>query len=234
MTMIPFTNFTKGEIAPELQARIDTNQYASAAKKVRNFIIQRYGGLAFRPGFRLVGEVDDVSRNVRYIPFQFNIEQSYIMALDHYGMRLLAAGGFVVEDNLQITSITQATNAQLTVPFHEYVGGERIYLHGISGMVELNGRYARVVSIIDASTFTIDIDTRSFGTFTGSNGTLRSAPPLPPPPPPGSTEPAPAPTPPPEPAALPPPPTTTTGGGTGGDAGSLFFTDAFFDDGTAK
>lgn len=204
MTLIPFTNFTKGEIAPELRSRIDTNQYGAAAKKVRNFIIQRYGGLAFRPGFRLVGEVDNVLFNNRYIPFQFNIEQAYIMALDHQGMRLLANGGFVVEDNLQITAITKAANAQVTAAFHAYAVGDRIFFNGISGMVELNGRYARVVSVIDADNFTIDIDTTNFTTFVSSTGIVRTAAP--------TAEPAPAP--PPEPTAEPPPPETTDSGGT--------------------
>lgn len=212
MTLIPFTNFTKGEIAPELRSRIDTNQYGAAAKKVRNFIIQRYGGLAFRPGFRLVGEVDNKDWNVRYIPFQFNIEQSYVMALDHHGMRLLAHGGFVVEDNLKITGITKAVNAQITVAHHGYTNGERIYLSGIGGMTQLNGRYARVVNVLDVNNFTIDIDTTNFGTFTSSTGITRTAPPA---------EPTPAPSPPPEPTPEPPPPETTDSGGSGGGAGGL-------------
>jgi len=210
MTALPFTNFTKGEISPELQARIDTSQYGAAAKKVRNFIIQRYGGLSFRPGFRFVGEVDDATKQVRYLPFQYNIEQAYIMALEDGNMRLLTGGGFVIEQDLQITAISKDANAQITAAYHDYEVGDRLYLQGITGMVELNDRYVTVVSVLDADNFTIDVNTTSFSTFVSSTGDVRVGAPTPPDPPPPD---------PPAPPAQPDPPSTTTGGGSGSATG---------------
>ena len=211
MSTIPFTNFTKGEISPELQARLDTRQYGAAAKRIRTFIIQRYGGLSFRPGFRFVGEVDDVAVTERYLPFQFNIEQAYIMSLGDEQMRLMALGGMVIEDNLLITAITKAANAQVTAAFHAYEVGDRVALDGIVGMTELNGRTPLVVSVIDADNFTIDIDTTTYGTFVSSSGTARVGAPPPPPAPPA---------PPPAPPAAPEPPPVAGGGGSGSDVGS--------------
>lgn len=212
--MVPFTNFTKGEVSPELYSRMDTSQYQASAKKVRNFIIQRYGGLSFRPGFRLVAEVDagSLDHDFKYIPFQFNIEQSYIMALGNQGMRLLAAGGVVLEEDLQITAITKAANAQVTAAFHAYVVGDRVYFSGVTGMTELNGLYGYVVSVIDAGNFTVGIDTRTFGTFASTAGAVRAAAPPPPLPPP---------TPPPVPPEPTPEPPTTYSGGSGAGAGRL-------------
>jgi hypothetical protein len=210
--VIPYTNFTKGEIAPELQARIDTNQYQAGARRVRNFIIQRYGGLAFRPGFRFVGEVDNPDHNIRYLPFQYNIEQSYIMALEDQQMRFLTGGGFVLEEDLQITAISKAANAQLTVAFHDYVVGQRLYFSGIVGMTELNYQTGRVVSVVDANNFTIDIDTTSYSTFVSSVGTARVGAPTPVPPDPAPPAPPPA---------EPDPPLTSGGGGSGSDVGEL-------------
>lgn len=210
MSTIPFTNFTKGEISPELQARIDTSQYEASAKKVRNFIIQRYGGLCFRPGFRFIGEVDDPDKTVRYIPFQYNIEQAYIMALEDERMRLLTGGGFVIEDNLKITAITKEAQARVTAAFHDFDVGDRIYLNGIVGMTEMNGRSASVVAVHDANNFSIDVNSINFGTFVSSDGTARvGAPPAPPPDPPL----------PPTPPPLPDPPDTAVGGGSGSDIG---------------
>lgn len=212
MSLIPFTNFTKGEVSPELQARIDTTQYGSAAKRVRNFIIQKYGGLSFRPGFRVVGEVDNSEHNIRYIPFKFNLEQTYIMALENEQMRLLTNGGFVIEDNLQITAITKAVNAQVTAAYHGLEVGQRVYFDGITGMTELNYQTAYVMSVPSADTFTIDIDTTDFTTFVSSTGIVRGAPPAPIPPDPA---------PPPAPPAPPDPPPTTGGGGSGSSIGDL-------------
>jgi hypothetical protein len=212
MSMIPFANFTKGELAPELQARIDTSQYGAAAKRIRNFIIQRYGGLSFRPGFRLVGEVDDADVHIKYVPFQYNMEQAYIMALQNGEMRLLTSGGFVIEDSLQITAITKAANAQVTAAYHGYTVGQRIYFNGITGMTELNNRHATVVSVVGTNDFTIDIDTTDYSTFVSSTGIVRGAPPSAPP-----ADPTP-----PTPGTAPPaPPPTTDGGGSGGSTGEL-------------
>lgn len=210
MSMIPFANFTKGEFAPELQARIDTNQYGAAAKRVRNFIIQRYGGLSFRPGFRLVAEVDDVDKITRYFPFQYNMEQSYVLAMEDENMRLLTSGGVVIEENIEITAITKAVNAQVTALFHDYEVGDRIYFSGIEGMTELNGQSATVASVVDVDNFTINLNTSGYSDFIASDGATRVGPPAAPPAP--EAPPA-APTPPPD------PPPVTGGGGSGTDVG---------------
>jgi hypothetical protein len=204
MSMIPFANFTKGELAPELQARIDTPQYVAAAKRIRNFIIQKYGGLSFRPGFRLVAEVDDADKVTRYFPFQYNIEQSYVMALEDENMRLLTGGGVVIEQDIEITAITKAVNAQITAVFHDYEVGDRIFFSGIEGMEELNGQSALVASVINVDNFTIDHNTSGYSDFVSSAGDTRVGPPAAPPAP---EPPPPAPTPPPD-----PPPVTDSGG----------------------
>lgn len=205
---VPIVNFSKGEIAPELFARIDVEQYNAGAKKVRNFIIQPYGGLASRPGFRVIGEVDDAAAEGRLIPFQassLTADAAYVVAAQDGSARLLSGGGFVLEEGLKITDITKAVNAKITAPYHGYAVGARIFLNGIEGMTELNERFAKVVSVIDDSNFTININTVGYSTFTGSDGTLRTAPPPTPP----------TPTPPDPPVVPDPPPTTGGSGGSG-------------------
>lgn len=74
-----------------------------------------------------------------------------------------------------ITSISQAVNAVVatSVP-HQYVAGQtlRFSIPAVSGMIELNAsaqnnyRYATVVRVVDAYSFTIDIDTTAFTAFT--------------------------------------------------------------------
>lgn len=76
-------------------------------------------------------------------------------------------------------------------------------------MDEINGRVGKV-TVIDANTFSVDIDSTGFSAFTGDDTVARTAappaPPTPPTVPPPTTEPAPAPT-------VPP------GGGGGGGGG---------------
>jgi len=199
---VALPNFSKGEIAPALYGRIDTNQYNAALKRARNFIVQKYGGVTFRPGTRLVGKVDDPTQAVRLAPFQFSIDQAYALMLQQGIMRPMALGGFVLEQNTGILGATRANPCVLEVPFHGYSVGDRIYLNGIIGMVELNNRFAKVTAVPDAGHIAIDIDSTNFTPFASSDGTVNSAPPPPPP--------APPPVPPPY---VPPDPPDVGGGG---------------------
>lgn len=205
----PVLNFSKGEIGPQLYARIDANQYAAGAKRMRNVIAQRYGGAAARPGFRLVAPLEDQSKPARLIPFQYSIEQAYVLAMQQATAAPLAFGGRVLEQNTKITGATQTNPMTVTAPLHGYGIGDRVFFSGIAGMTELNGRQGVVTSVPDANTFTVDIDARTYSAFISSDGTLNVAPPPPPPP-----TPTPAPTPTPS-----PPPSTGGGGGTGASVG---------------
>lgn len=207
------TNFTKGEIAPELYGRIDSPHYRAGVKQARNFIIQKYGGLALRPGFRFVAEADDVETPLRYIPFQFSIEQAYVIVLGDASMRLLALGGIVLEDNLEIDALTLEADGQVTVPYHDYSVGDLLYLSGITGTTQLNGRFTRVASVIDTDNFTIEQSTVGMAAFVSSDGITRTGAPTPTPVPP-----------PPTPTPTPPPP-PTTGGGSGYDEGGYGYGD---------
>jgi hypothetical protein len=199
------SNFSKGEFAPALYGRVDVPQYNAGLRRGRNFVLERYGGAQFRPGFRLVYEVD-AEKQHEPIPFQFSIDQAYVPVLTDAKLYALANGGVLVENNLKITAITKAATAVLTIPFHAYAVGRQIFISGVEGMTEINFRYAQVLEVIDENTIRVDIDTRDFGDFVDSDGTERTAAPAPPP------EPEAPPPPPPDPVE---PPTTGTGGGSG-------------------
>lgn len=190
-------NFSKGEIAEELIARVDVPHYAASAKRARNVVILKYGGLTKRPGMRLVGEVYNATQPTQLISFQFSLTQAYALEFGQGYMRPAAQGGFVLEAKSTITAITSAANAQITSALHGYAVGDQVYFSGVTGMTEINGRNGFVLSVIDANNFTVGIDTTGFSAFTGdSGGVVNVAPPPPPPvvpPPPPVIIPAPAP-----------------------------------------
>jgi hypothetical protein len=51
--------FAGGELAPSLAARADQTKYLTGLRTCRNWIVQRFGGVANRPGLRFVGETRD-------------------------------------------------------------------------------------------------------------------------------------------------------------------------------
>lgn len=184
MTRAVLANFSKGEIAPLLYGRIDTAQYAAGLKVARNFLVQKYGGVTFRSGTRLVGVWDDPTVQHKLVPFQFSIDQSYVLVMGQGMMRPVAEGGFVTEQNTKITGIVLGATTTLTIPFHGYAVGDRIYFSGITGTVELNGRDGYVTGVPDANHVVVGINSTGMTAFVASDGTLNAgAPPAPPAPP---------------------------------------------------
>ena len=66
----------------------------------------------------------------------------------------------------EITAMTKATNCVITCPAHGYVIGQKIFLNNILGMVEANYQVGTVMGVADANTFSIDLDTTNYSTFT--------------------------------------------------------------------
>lgn len=211
---LPITNFSKGEFAPLLYARVDVPQYQAGAKLVENFVIQRYGGLSFRPGFRFAGEVDDFDHKYRMVPFAADQNQGYIQLFGDFQMRVLAQGGFVVEEDLKIVSATPTAPGMgiliLEIPFHAMSIGDRLYLEGNTGM-DLNGRFVEVVSVPDANHIGVNVEAATMAPLTASTGIVRVGAPPPPPAPPAPL---------PDPTPEPDPPASGGGGGSGGGLGS--------------
>lgn len=175
-------NFAKGEIAPDLYGRFDVDAYSTALRKARNVFVLKYGGLMKRPGTRLVSEVLDATRPVRLMPFQFSIEQAYALEMGHGYMRVASNGGMVLNEELQITGITNEGRAKITAAYHGYSVGNLVFLSGIDGDLgeQLNYRFFRVIEVVDAHNFRIDGDTTVMPEFTGATGgTARTGAPAP-------------------------------------------------------
>lgn len=182
----PQVNFSKGELGPYLYGRFDVESYQSALALARNVYVMKYGGICKRPGTLLVGEVLGEGYPTRLIPFQFSLTQAYALEFGNGYIAPCLQGGQLLEGELAITAITNATNAQITVAYHGYVAGDFIYLQGIVGATGtlaamLNHRTVKVVSVVDANNFTINVDTSAASVFVScAGGSTNSAPPTPP------------------------------------------------------
>jgi hypothetical protein len=72
------SSFTAGELAPNLFGRPDLRAFENGARRLRNVVIQPTGGVARRPGMVHVASLPGPAR---LIPFEFNTEQTYLLAL---------------------------------------------------------------------------------------------------------------------------------------------------------
>ena len=79
-------NFANGELNPKMQGRSDVDMYYKSAQKMRDVVTTPYGGFVRRPGTTKIGDLTDYyktqgEKDVRLIPFVFNNDQSYLLAL---------------------------------------------------------------------------------------------------------------------------------------------------------
>ena len=88
------TSFTAGELSPELLGRADLRAYANGARSLRNVFIQSTGGLTRRPGLRHIANLPGPAR---LVPFEFNTEQTYLIALTDGAMQVFMGDALVAQ-----------------------------------------------------------------------------------------------------------------------------------------
>ena len=101
-----FTNFTAGELSPRLDGRTDVGKYFNGCKKLQNFVVHPHGGASRRPGTIFVREVKNSAHNVRLIPFEFNVTQTYILEFGDQYFRIHKDGGTVVSSGTPVEVAT--------------------------------------------------------------------------------------------------------------------------------
>jgi hypothetical protein len=171
-------SFAAGEIAPSLYARVDQVRYATGLRTCRNMFGMRHGGVSNRPGTGFIGELYHQSRKARLIPFVFNADQTYVLIFEHQRIRFVRNGALILEAEKSITAITQALPALVTSSFHGYVDGDEVYVTGISGMTELNGRQFKVANAT-TNTFSLqymdgsEVDSSLFNAYVSGGAVAR-------------------------------------------------------------
>jgi len=168
--------FSRGEIDPKLNSRVDLAAYFASLSQCRNAFVPRSGGIVSRPGTEWVGEVKDSTKTVRLIPFVFSADDAYALEFGENYMRVIRDGAYVTESSYNIASISTATSAIVTITAHPYSTGDEIYISGVVGMTEVNN-LVYVVATTATNSFYIEykqslthVDTTGFTAYS-SGGT---------------------------------------------------------------
>lgn len=91
-------NFTKGEITPLAQSRMETEFFKASAREVRNWMTIRYGGVRRRPGTRYCGPSASTGHKSELIPFVFSSTQAYFLEFSHNVIRFWTPQGQQILD----------------------------------------------------------------------------------------------------------------------------------------
>ncbi len=122
------TNFTAGEISPQLLGRGDLRAYENGAAELRNVILHPTGGLSRRRGTYYV---DTAPGKGRLLTFEFNAEQTYLLVLTHQNLRVYKDGLMVASlatpwTLAQLASLTWAQSADTLLLMHPDVKPKKL------------------------------------------------------------------------------------------------------------
>lgn len=177
------TAFSAGELSPSLFGRTDLAKYHLAASTMRNFFVNYRGGASSRAGNKYVlackqpatASDDTPPRN---IPFQFNINQGYVLEFGDEYMRIVSNGAYIVEDPTNITAATNADPIVITDMGHGLEDDDWVYINEMEGMTELNG-LPWIITNKTTDTYELTdlfgnvVDSTDFGIYTSGGGAER-------------------------------------------------------------
>jgi len=102
--------FNSGELSPLLEGRTDIKKYYTGARTMENLIVLPHGGVTKRPGTYYVAAAKDVNVVCRLIPFEFSVEQAYIIEMGNLYMRFY-------KDGAQILSSAGGVPYEISTPY---------------------------------------------------------------------------------------------------------------------
>lgn len=171
--------FNAGEFSSLMLGRQDVQKYASALFTCLNGIPLTQGGWTRRPGTAFLHQAKFNNRACRVIPFQYSIDQTYILEFGHLYVRFFTSHGILTQASQAITAATKANPCVLTYAGADtYANGDRVYAVDVVGMTQLNNREFIVANVnAGANTFEITdtdgvaVNSTGYDTYT-SGGTL--------------------------------------------------------------
>lgn len=165
------TAFHTGEWAPALNARVDQAKYHSAAALLENFFVDYRGGASSRMGTRYILQAYKSDKAVRLINFQASFTVGYVLEFGDFYIRFYNNGAPVLESGTDISGATNADPCVITDIAHGYTTGDWVFITGVEGMTELNGKHF-IVNVIDVDTYSLEslngdpIDSTAYGAYT--------------------------------------------------------------------
>lgn len=134
------TQFSGGELSPRLDGRVDVKKFSTGLRTCENFTVVPHGGARKRPGSQFVVELPEAADDVVLVPFQYNVEQAYVLIFGPSYVWFCKDRGIITQTTTNITAITQALPAVVTSAAHGLINGDIVIITGVAGMTDVNNR----------------------------------------------------------------------------------------------
>ena len=127
MAVVVEPSFALGELSDALSGRIDMEWYGKGLAKAENFYILPSGGATLRPGTEYVGNVPNMAKKSRLIPFMFNGDETYALLFNDGRVYPIQNGGFVLSGGSVYSFAFDLAESEL--PFFDFAqSGDVIYV----------------------------------------------------------------------------------------------------------
>lgn len=169
------TALNAGEWSPLLDGRTDLVGYAASAYRCENFIPTIQGPAVRRAGTEFIAQRKGSGRTW-LMPFIKSRDDAVMIEFGNLYCRFYANRGVVVSTTTRtITGITKANPAVVTSAAHGYANGQDVFISGVVGMTQVNGRWFKVAGAT-ANTYQLttihgtNVNSTGYGTYS-SGGT---------------------------------------------------------------
>lgn len=137
-----------GEWSPMLDGRSDVQGYSSSAYRCVNFIPTIQGPATRRGGTGFVRQVKTTSDRTRLVPFVKSRDDAVMIEFgDLYCRFYVNRSPVVTGSPVTITGATAANPVVITAASHGYSNGQDIFISGVAGMTEVNGRWFKAANV---------------------------------------------------------------------------------------
>lgn len=141
------------------------------------------GGASSRAGTKFVGvarqDVNDPPPQL--IPFQFSVDQGYLLVFSDQEMSVVANGSYVLNDPVTVSAVTNASPGVITTATpHGFSTSDWVYFADLEGLTDLNGTMFAVNTLPTSTSLTVrqiltgvTVSTTASGVYT-TGGTVAS------------------------------------------------------------
>ena len=141
-----------GELSTLLLGRQDIAKYISGLRVCLNAIPLTQGAWTRRPGTVFLNQTRHHDKVSRLLPFQYSVTQTYVLEIGEFYIRFYTDHGILASASNSISGITKATPAVLTYTGTDnFSNGDRVYISGVVGMTQVNGREFVVTNVDTAA-----------------------------------------------------------------------------------
>lgn len=173
-----YAAFTAGEVSEEFFSRTDLARFNYGAALAENYFVDYRGGMISRHGYEYVFPCPNGEGLPRFFRF-VGTTVDFLLVFSDTRMRVVRNGGYLLEAAKNIIGVSNGVGCIVSSTAHGYSVGDLVFISGVVGTTELNGRYFKI-SATTANNFTIQspdgevIDSTNFGAYI-SGGTVARA-----------------------------------------------------------